>query len=344
MKESNNDLLDGYYIKKHLIKSIENQFVLNNLTQKSYIDNTKEGKEIKIEDFKKIQEELYSEKIKNILIDNFELFLEEYYSQEYKHEIIDKNDLINYYYFSALLNYSEGFIKIKSDYISELIKKGYKIDNFAYEKIMELKMSVDSISNIIYKNNGFYWDISYLNNRKILSNSYLDNFCGEEFIKRLFLLTDFKNSFLYNNDIYNTLELYVNSKLPNIYNANIYNSDKIFYLNEFKNCYSEINSTLNNITEYFLDSTKDDYKNILYLFKKLKNQCDNLEITNKFNLNNTLFEQVIEEIENIYIKTETEKIINEYSELTKSFKESFKPIILQLLNDKLIFYWKYLHF
>ena len=325
---------DGYYLKRHIINILESQIDLNNSVNKQtsqYIENNI----VKMDYVKKIKEKLYSPKIKDILIENYKNSLEDYYSKYYKHEINLKMIILNNYYYSSMINFSEQFINNQLYYIKLLLFKNNNFGNSTLQKIKKLEeILINIINNQIIHNNNIYSNISFLNNKDILLKEFMNNIFDDKFMK-IILPNDLKNTFYYNDTIYELLENYTTQLIQeeSLKDLNNFFSRGFYNLSEDNDIYKKINSSLQIISRISPIQINKNNTNLSSLLMKLANEYNKLQIKQEIILDKGLFNSMTKEIKEYYKENILEEIIKIYSNFTRHFNLRFHDIIENEINN-----------
>ena len=326
---------DKYYLKKHLINILETKINLNEEVDEQiskYIENNI----IKMKYVKKIKEDLYSPKIKDIIIENFNNSLENYYFAYYKYEINYKMNLLNNYYYNSIIDFSQQFIYNQMDYIKYLLIQNNNFSNNTRQKISKLP---EILADVFYKqiihNNEIYSNISFIQNKNTLIKAYMNKIFDNIFMSVTFLTNKFKNSFFYNDKIYELFENYTTKLIEEVSfnDLNLYFSTGIYNLSAIDNVYNKIKSSAKIISSF--SPLSPDKNNIILsnLFDKLNNSYNKLEIEQKLNFDKYLFDSMTEELDKYYRVNILEKAIKIYSNFTGYFNLKFKEKIKDKINS-----------
>ena len=369
IKEAKNISLDGYYLKRHIINSFENKITLDIPKNFNSINDFINNNSIIMENLKTIEEKIYNEKISNKLIEVLNFSIKDYYYnlQCYELEVSRKIILLNDNYFYSMFFYSKKLLNNTYNYLSLIIDKDDRYQNSTYDKIRTLS---DNLLNIILKQieenlDIFYSEASYLKNKNILIKASINTIFNDKYMNEILFTNSSKNLLLYNDIIISSFKNYIDKiiyfgskSFVKFCQENRYYDSEIYWTKNINPIFTKLN-----ISSYFKNTVlTDDYKiervRIIYyvtneldgkvifgikydsnftkidnLIKILEKNINNLDINDKFIMNNETLKLIMIDIEEKYKINGIDRITNKYENLMKAVIESNITSNLTPLNS-----------
>ena len=312
-----------------------------------------------------MEEKLYDEKISNKLVEAFSFTLKDY-DYVFELEVSRKIILLFNKYFYSMLIYSKKLVNNTYNYLSSIIDEKDKFGNSTYESIRTLS---GNLLNIILKQieedlDIFYLEASYMKNKNILIKNSINTIFNNKYMNEILLTNKSKISILYNDIIINNFKNYIdkiiyhgNKNFIKFCQENRYYDSEIYWTQNinptftklnisYTIVYSEIlgiqlaihkipNLVINELDGKVIFEIKIDnnFTNIDNLMKILENKSNNLNIKNKFIMNNETLKLIMKDIEEKYKINTIDKIVNKYENLMKAVIESKISNNLTKLNS-----------
>ena len=353
--EAKNISLDGYYLKRHIINSFENKIPLDIPKNFSTINDFLNNNSNIMENLKTIEEKIYNE-----LIGVFNFAINDYYYNLkcYELEVSRKIILLNDNYFYSMFFYSKHLLNNTYNYLSLIIDINDIYRNSTYEKIKTLS---NNLLNIILKQieeniDIFYSEASYLKNKNILIKTSINTIFNDKYMNEILFTNSSKNSLLYNNIIISSFKNYIDSIIyigskffVKFCQENRFYDSKIYWTKNINPIFTKLNishyiklvyikdtySVINELDGKIVFGIKLDsnFEKIDNLIKKLENNINDLNINDKFIMNNETLKLIMIDIEKKYKNNGIDRIINKYGILMKSVIESNITSNLTELNS-----------
>jgi hypothetical protein len=249
----------------------------------------------------------------NLLLENYKIFLTDYYRDYLQKEMKNKILLKDNFHFSILRNYLEQFLKEKFEKAEIIIIENSNLFKFINRKIYlmneDLRSSIYNLLEEKESNTDFYLSSILKKNKDIFINNFLDCIFSEELMQNLSLTNEYKNSFLYNETIYDFLSVHTeniiikgtSNEITNNYQQlkeNMYSQNNNENKTKYNMIYSSIVQTDNSVLYNLIQTLCRQY-NEINNYKNYAYNNNSIQLLSQ-NINKNLKINGIEQVINIY--------------------------------------------